>query len=107
MKVRVGYRVRLHKIYSLILRGKRYSGISILSTEGVVDTYITEGTVNGEVFQDFVQKQLVPILSPFDGHSPWSVVIIDNASIRHVDPVVTTILFTEISPPLFTRHESN
>ena len=83
--------VRLHKIYSLILRGKRYSAISTLSTEGVEDTYITEGTVNDEVFQDFIQKQLVPILSPFDGHSPWSVVIIDNASIHHVDSVVTTI----------------
>ena len=50
--------------------------------------------MNGDVFQDSVQKQLVPILSPFDGHSPRSVVILDNVSIHHVDPVVTTILST-------------
>ena len=50
--------------------------------------------MNGEVFQNFVQKQLVPILSPFDGHSPRSVMILDNASIHHVDPVVSTILST-------------
>ena len=93
------------------MRGKRYSAISILSTEGVEDTYITEGTVNDEVFHDFVQKQLLPILSPFDGHSPWSVVIMDNASMHHVDPVVTTIVSTSallrFLPPLFTRYESN
>ena len=50
--------------------------------------------MNGEVLQDFVRKQLVPILSPFDGRSPRSVVILDNAAIHHVDPVVRTILST-------------
>lgn len=89
-----GIRGQTPQDFSLKLRGKRYSAISILSTEGVEDTYITEGTVNGEVFLDFVQKQLVPILSPFDGLSPRSVVILDNASIHHVDPVVSTILST-------------
>ena len=58
------------------------------------DCCITEGTVNGDTFLDFVQKQLVPILSPFDGHSARSVVILDNASIHHVDHVVRTILAT-------------
>ena len=47
-----------------------------------------------------LQKQLVPILPPFDGLSPRSVVILDNAcfhspfTIHHVDPVVSTILST-------------
>ena len=87
-----GYGIRGQTLrdFSLKLRGKRYSAISVLSTEGVEDTYITEGTVNGDVFQDFVQKQLVPILSPFHGYSPRSVVILDNTSIHHVDPVITT-----------------
>ena len=43
-----GYGIRGHtpQDFSLKLGGKRYSAISILSTEGVDDTYITEGTVN-------------------------------------------------------------
>ena len=89
-----GIRGQTPQDFSLKLRGKRYSAISILSTEGVEDTYITEGTVNGDIFLDFVRKQLVPILSPFDGHTPRSVVILDNAAIHHVDRVVTTILST-------------
>lgn len=41
-----------------------------------------------------MHEQLIPILSPFDGFSPRSVVILDNASIHHVDSVVNAILAT-------------
>ena len=70
-----GYGIRGHTPhdFSLKLRGKRYSAISILSTEGIEDTYITEGSVNGEVFLDFVETQLLPILSPFNGYNSKSV----------------------------------
>lgn len=77
--------------YVLELRGKRYSSIGILSSEGIEDVYITETTVNGEVFLDFVRRCLLPLLLPFDGHNEKSVVILDNASIHHVDYVVDTI----------------
>ena len=89
-----GYGSRGHtpRNFSLKLRGKRYSAISILSTDGIEDTYITDGSVNGEVFLDFIQKQVVPILSPFDGYTPRSIVVLDNASIHHVDGVVQAIL---------------
>ena len=50
-----------------------------------------EGSVNGVVFLDLVRKCLLPILMPFDGISPKSVVILDNVSIHHVDSVVDTI----------------
>ena len=73
--------------YSLILRGKRYSAIGIISTKGVQDVYITDGTVNGDRFFDFVRQDMLPLVMPFDGQSPNSIVIMDNASIHHVDQV--------------------
>ena len=93
---RYGYGIRGHtpQNFHLKFRGKRYSALSILSKEGIEDTYITEGSVNGDIFMDFIQKQLVPILSPFDGHSPRSVVILDNASIHHVDTIIQAIIST-------------
>lgn len=91
-----GYAIRGNtpQDFSLKLRGKRHSAISILSTDGIEDTYITEGSVNGEIFLDFIETQVVPILSPFNGSNTKSVVILDNASIHHVDPVVNAILST-------------
>jgi len=43
-----GIRGQTPQDYQLKLRGVRYSAISILSTEGINDVYITEGTVNGD-----------------------------------------------------------
>ena len=75
----------------MILRGKRYSAIGILSTEGVEDVYITDGTVDGDKFLEFVRQNLLPLLMPFNGQNPNSIVILDNASIHHVDQVVELI----------------
>jgi len=43
---------------------------------------------------------------PFDGVSPKSIVILDNASIHHVDCVVDTIQ-SVIPASILTRHEYN
>lgn len=77
--------------YSLVLRGKRYSAIAILSTDGVEDVCITEDTVDGDEFYKFVQRDMLPLLMPFNGHNPNSIVIMDNASIHHIDPVLELI----------------
>lgn len=77
--------------YSLKFRGKRYSAIGIMSSEGVEDVFITDESVNGETFLYFVRKQLLPILQPFDGYNAKLVVIMDNAAIHHVDSVVSCI----------------
>ena len=74
--------------HSLLVRGKRFSAIGILSTEGILDTYITPGNVDSEVFID---KSLLQHIMPFNGGNPCSVVILDNASIHHVDGVVHAI----------------
>ena len=71
----------------LLVRGIRYSAIPIVSLEGMHDVYLAEGTVNGEKFGKFVEECLLPILMPFNGSNPRSVVIMDNASIHHIDQV--------------------
>jgi len=54
----------------------------------VEDVYITDGTVDGDKFLEFVWQNLLPLLMPFNGQNPNS---IDNASIHHVDQVVELI----------------
>ena len=70
---------------------RRYSAIGILSTEGAEDVYITDGTVDCDKFLEFVRQNLLPLLMPFNGQNPNSIVILDNASIHHVDQVVELI----------------
>ena len=77
--------------HRLLVRGVRYSAIPIMSMEGIHDVYITEGSVDGENFSEFVRSSLLPILMPFDNINPRSVVIMDNASIHHVQEVSNLI----------------
>ena len=62
-----------------------------MSVDGLEDVYVTEGNVNGESFLDYVRRSLLPTLMPFNGVNPKSVVIMDNASIHHVQEVVSTM----------------
>ena len=62
-----------------------------MSTRGILDVHIAKGTTNGDTFYEFILKQLIPILQPFNGINPNSVVIIDNCSIHHVQDIVETI----------------
>jgi transposase len=59
----------------VLVRGKRHSVISAMGIDGVLDTLITECSVNGDVFYDFVERKLLPQLLPFDGVNRNSVVI--------------------------------
>ena len=68
----------------LLVCGDRYSAIPIMSIEGI---YITEGTVDGQTFSEFVRSYLLPVLLPFNNVNPRSFVIMDNASIHHVQEV--------------------
>ena len=43
--------------------------------------------MNGGEFEHFICKCLLPILLPFDGHNPCSVVAMDNSSIHHMNKV--------------------
>ena len=77
--------------HKFIVHGKRISAIGVMTTEGIEDAYLVEGNVNSETFVQFIQRSLLNIIQPFDGSNPKSVVILDNASIHHVDKVVDLI----------------
>lgn len=59
----------------LLLRGKRYSAIPILSLEGIHDVYLAEGTMNGDRLVQFVEDCFVPHLMSFNRVNPRSVVM--------------------------------
>ena len=73
--------------YYLLVRGIRYTAIPVISMEGVHDVYLHQGNMNGDSLFCFVEKCLLPILLPFNWHNLRSVVILDNASIHHVQEV--------------------
>lgn len=70
--------------HRLLIRGTRYSAIPVMSSEGIHDVCLVQGTVNGETFEEFVRSHLMPILQPFNWVNPFSVVITDNTSIHRV-----------------------
>lgn len=49
------------------------------------------GTSNGDIFQDFVEKELLPQLLPFNGSNSNSIVVMDNASIHHSQAIFDLI----------------
>ena len=67
------------------------SRLAFMSVNGLLDVSIVKGTTDGDTFYDFVQKQLLPQLFPFDGVNPHSVVIMDNCSVHHVQETVSKI----------------
>ena len=84
-----GYSLRgiTPRVCQLHVSGKRISAIPVLTTRGIEDLYLTSGSVNGDIFEDFICQCVLPILLPYNGHNPRSVVLIDNASIHHLDRV--------------------
>ena len=88
-----GYRLRGIPVcdHCLLVRGKQYLAIPVMSLDGIHDIYVTEGTVNGEKLADFVRNCLLPVLKPFNYMNSYSVMIVDNASIHHIQDVADLI----------------
>ena len=86
---RYGYGVRgiPPKSCQLLVRGERLSAIAAMTTEGIGALRIKRGTVDGETFLDFIERDLLPMLMPFNGINRNSVVILDNCSVHHVSGV--------------------
>ena len=84
-----GYQLRgLTPVSSRILaRGKRVNTISAICTEGLVSAEYTTGSVNGECIFDFIRASVIPNMLPFDGTSPKSILVMDNASVHHITEV--------------------
>ena len=50
---------------------------------GVLDLKVVEGSVDGEIYCDFIEMVLLPHLMPVDGINPHSIVVLDNCSFHH------------------------
>ena len=68
-------------------RGSRISAIAAVSTTGVLAVEITTGSVNGDIFFDYIRGCVIPEMLPFDGNNPKSIAVLDNCSIHHVHQV--------------------
>ena len=84
-----GYSLRgeTPRVFQLRVGGKRISVIPVLTTRGIEDVYTSTETINGEKFEEFLCQCLLPIILPYDGNNARSVVVMDNASIYHLDRV--------------------
>lgn len=88
-----GYSLRGTRPCTHVLRvsGERLSAIPVMTTRGIEDVFVCKGSVDGEVFQQFLCQCVLPIILPFDGNNPRSVVVMDNASIHHLERVYDII----------------
>ena len=74
-----------------MVRGKRFSSICAMDFSGIVDVFTTKGSANADIFSDFIERNLVPKLMPFDGKNPRSVVLMDNVKFHHCSQVLAAI----------------
>lgn len=56
--------------------------------DGIVAVDLHLGSVNSDVFIDFVRGSLIPNMQQFDGIAKRSILILDNCSIHHVTEVL-------------------
>ena len=75
----------------LLVGGMKLSAIAFMSIHDVLDCMTVTGSVDGEVFHNFVQAGLLPHLMPLDGRNPHSVVVTDNCSVHHMEGTVGMI----------------
>ena len=62
-----------------------------MSTRGILDVQLMEGTTNGDTFYQYILEYLLPHLQAFNGTNAHSVVVMDNCSIHHVEPIAEII----------------
>ena len=86
-----GLRGKPPRSCELLVRGERVSVITAMNEEGILAMKIVRGTVNGDDFLDFIQRDLLPTLMPFNGTNPNSIVVLDNCSVHHVSGVASMI----------------
>ena len=82
-----GLRGKPVRCQKLLVRGEHISAIAAMSVEGLLEVKIVRGGVTGEIFDDFVNKQLLFHLMSFNGSYPNSIGIMDNCSIHHTESV--------------------
>lgn len=61
-------------------RSEKWSVLPALTIDGYLSHLVIQGSITSEVFENFVEEQVLPHCSPYPG--PCSVLILDNASIH-------------------------
>ena len=83
-----------------------------MSIEGLFQFELIDGSVNGDIFFDFLRGTLIPNMQPFP--NPHSVLLMDNCSIHHTQAVkdllqqagIVTMYLPPYSPDLMPLEES-
>ena len=75
------------RVHQLQVGGRRLSAIPVLTTSAIEDVYVTSDSVDGTKFEEFLFQCLLPIILPFNGINHHSVIVMDNASIHHLERV--------------------
>ena len=81
-----GYSLRGRPVRAqkLVVRGEHVSAIAAISTRGLLALKIVKGSVDGDIFYDFICTELLSKLMPFNGSNCNCVLVLDNCSIHHV-----------------------
>jgi len=84
-----GYALRGYspQSFKFLSRLKRLSAIAAITISELLCYELHEENVDGDTFYLFIQRTLLPNLLPFNGHNRNSVVVMDNCSIHHIQPV--------------------
>ena len=69
-------------------KGVKYSGLGVLSVEGMLDCHVTLGGYNAKKFRMAFRKVVVPNLRPYP--EPCSVVVLDNCPNVHTQRAFLT-----------------
>lgn len=93
-------------------RGERINAIASMSIEGMITLELVTGSVNGDIFFDFLRGSLIPNMQPFPNSR--SVLLMDNCSIHHTEDVVAllkqagiiTVYLPPYSPDLMPLEET-
>uniref|UniRef100_A0A1X7V9X1 Tc1-like transposase DDE domain-containing protein n=1 Tax=Amphimedon queenslandica TaxID=400682 RepID=A0A1X7V9X1_AMPQE len=94
--------------HKLLVRGQHLSTIACISIHGLLEFETVECSVDDNTFYQFVCKKLLPLLLPFDGVNHHSIVVVmDNASVHHVDGISDLIstagsLLINLPPPPYS-----
>lgn len=88
-----GYAMRGERAvkHTFMSRGKRINAIVAISGSGVVAYYLTDKKIDQIVFYNFTRAELIPNLQQFDGANDNSLVVMDNLSVHHCQPITTLL----------------
>lgn len=71
--------------HRFLSRGTRYSAISAISSAGMMCYELVTGSVNSDIYYDFLRGTLIPNMQPFP--NDLSILIMDNCAIHHVEHI--------------------